>query len=65
VNRLHVIFDLNGVLEAKEALGSCIWMWTNSTLALKPRLKKILRIVYLNLMFIFGLFHDVTTSTNI
>jgi hypothetical protein len=24
VNRLHVIFDLNGVLEAKEALGSCI-----------------------------------------
>ncbi len=42
MSHLHVIFDLNGVLVAKRALGSCMRMWTNSMLALKPRLKDFL-----------------------
>jgi hypothetical protein len=42
VRCLHVIFHLNGVLVAKRALGFHMRMWTNSTLAFKPKLKDFL-----------------------
>jgi hypothetical protein len=39
LNCLYVIFDLNEVLVAKWASSFCTRMWTDFTLALRPRLK--------------------------
>jgi hypothetical protein len=42
VSRLHVIFDLNGVLKTKRAIGSYMQMPTNSSLKLGLEFKDLL-----------------------
>jgi hypothetical protein len=42
MSRLHLIFDLNAVLVAKQIVESCVQMPTNLSLVLRPRLKDYL-----------------------